>query len=63
MNEKDLIQKLVNALSNSRKFVSAATKESFRADDVMAELREALQDAKACGYVNTNPEPPSGGHW
>lgn len=63
MNEKDLIQKLVNALSNSRRFVSAATKESFRADDVLAETNEALQDANVSGYVNTNPEPEQETRW
>jgi hypothetical protein len=63
MNDKELIQALVNALSNSRKFVYAATKESFRADEVYAEAMAALDAANKMGYDNTNPEPPSEGHW
>ncbi len=65
MNEetKQLIQELTNAVSNSRRFVYAATKEFFYADDVYAQIESALSKANAAGFENTNPEPKTETRW
>ena len=56
MNKDEIIQQLVNALTHSRKYVDRATKESYRADEVYAELSKALELAELNGFIDTNPE-------
>jgi hypothetical protein len=52
MNEETskLIQELVNALSRGRRYTNLATKESYRADDVLTETYTALENAKKMGF-------------
>jgi len=51
-NEKNLklIQELVNVLSRSQRYTQLATKESYRADDVLEETCTALENAKKMGF-------------
>lgn len=52
MNEETskLIQELVNALSRGSRYTSLATKDSYRADDVLAETYTALENARKMGF-------------
>jgi len=50
MDKDHLIQQLVNALSRSRRYTEKATKDSFRADEVLAETYDALSAAENAGF-------------
>lgn len=51
IQEKELIQSLVNALSRGRRYIYQAGKESFRADEVYEETMKALELAANNGYI------------